>query len=130
MQYKMEIMHRLISVIITLVISTIGFSQSQELNNALEEVNKGEYVILEVRMQLEDVFQTLEGNESANLSRIAIFTGKNKDREIVVRGFEGFNQVVKYFNEIEQMGFDLKSSYPIKGNSLLITHYVFRKIKR
>lgn len=112
------------------MISTIGFSQSQELNNALEEVNKGEYVILEVRMQLEDVFQTLEGNESANLSRIAIFTGKNKDREIVVRGFEGFNQVVKYFNEIEQMGFDLKSSYPIKGNSLLITHYVFRKIKR
>ena len=85
---------------------------------------------MEVRMQLEDEFQTIEGNEAANLSRVAIFTGKNKNNELLSRGFSGYNQVVQYLNQLENFGFVLNQTYSIKGNSLLITHYVFRKQKR
>ena len=126
----MERMKRRCITLIFALIATTGFCQSSVLHDVLSEMNKGEYVIIEVRMQLEGEFQTLEGNESANLSRIAVFSGKNKGREIIVKGFEGFNQVVHYINEMEHLGFVLKSSYPIKGNNLLITHYVFRKTKR
>jgi hypothetical protein len=93
-------------------------------------VEKGSYVILEVRMQLEGEFQTVEGNLSANLSRVAVFTGKNKDKEVLSKGFEGFNKVVQYINDMKDAGFELEETYPMKGNSLLITHYVFVKVKK
>ena len=60
-------MRRYITLIFALI-ATTGFCQSSVLHNVLSEMKKGEYVILEVRMQLEGEIQTLHGNESANLS--------------------------------------------------------------
>ena len=107
-----------------------GFSQNKNIDEVLANVDKGNYVVLEVRMQLEDEFQTVEGNESANLSRLAIFTGKNKGKEILSKGFSGYNSVVEHMNQIKSNGFKLNETYSIKGNSLMITHYVFEKAKR
>ncbi len=123
----------IIGFIITMslsIVSTISIAQTDKLETALGEVDKGSYVILEVRMQLEDEFQTVEGNQSANLSRIAVFTGKNKDKEVLSKGFEGYNQVVNYLNDMKAAGFELEEAYPMKGNSLLITHYIFKKVKK
>ena len=114
--------------LISIVLS--GFGQGNSISEAVSELDKGCYVILEVRMQLEDEFQTVEGNESANLSRVALFTGKNAGKEILSKGFSGFNKVVDYLNEMKAAGFNLEESYPMKGNSLMITHYVFKKVKK
>lgn len=116
-------------VIFTLGVLTMS-AQNNSIASVVDGLEKGSYVILEVRMQLEDEFQTVEGNESANLSRIAVFTGKNKDKEVLSKGFNGYNQVVQYLNEMKESGFKLEETYPMKGNSLLITHYVFQKIKK
>ena len=126
----MEELMRFILIFCSIVFTTAGFGQQGTLIDATSNCKKGEYVIMEVRMQLEDEFQTIEGNEAANLSRIAVFTGENKDNELLSKGFSGYNQVVKYLNQLESIGFVLDQTYSIKGNSLLITHYVFRKQKR
>jgi len=130
MQYQMEKPMRFTLIFYSIIFTLTGFSQQTKLTDAISKCKKGEYVIMEVRMQLEDEFQTIEGNEAANLSRVAIFTGKNKNNELLSRGFSGYNQVVQYLNQIENFGFVLNQTYSIKGNSLLITHYVFRKQKR
>jgi hypothetical protein len=122
---------RKIGLIICLsIITVLGISQKNTIPDVVANLEKGTYVILEVRMQLEDEFQTVEGNQSANLSRVAIFTGINKDKEILSKGFTGFNSVVRYLNQMKDYGFEMQESYPLKGNSLLITHYVFKKIKK
>ena len=126
----MEGMKRLALLISFCAIAVLSFAQDNTISTVVKDLSKGSYVILEVRMQLEDEFQTVEGNESANLSRIAVFTGKNTDKEVLSKGFKGYNQVVQYLNDMKESGFELEETYPIKGNSLLITHYVFKKIKK
>lgn len=121
---------KFILTLCSIILTITGYAQQSKFSDAIASCKKGEYVIMEVRMQLEDEFQTIEGNESASLSRVAIFTGENNGNELLSRGFNGYNQVVQYLNELENFGFFLVQTYPIKGNSLMITHYVFRKGKR
>jgi len=126
----MEKMKKIGLIICLSIVTILGISQENTIPDVVANLEKGSFAILEVRMQLEDEFQTVEGNQSANLSRVAIFTGINKDKEILSKGFTGFNSVVKYLNQMKDYGFELQESYPLKGNSLLITHYVFKKVKK
>ena len=122
---------RKIGLLICLCITTLaGIAQTNSIKSVVSSLEKGTYVILEVRMQLEDEFQTVEGNQSANLSRVAVFTGTNNGKEIISKGFTGFNSVVAYLNEMKDAGYSLEESYPLKGNSLMITHYIFKKVKK
>jgi hypothetical protein len=109
--------------------SAIGFSQNtvKELSVGIE---KGQYGIIEVRLNMEDEFRTLEGRDSKGLARISFFTGKGDDKCLLSKGFQGFDQVVIILNEMSENGWELISNYPIRGSSLLITHYLFEKIKK
>ena len=118
----------LITIAITLC-SVIGFSQNtvKELSVGIE---KGKYGIIEVRLNMEDEFRTLEGRDSKGLARISFFTGKGDDKCLLSKGFKGFDQVVIILNEMSENGWKLISTYPIRGSSLLITHYLFEKVKK
>ena len=79
-----KLKYTLLASILFLASYSINYGQeAPTITSVVENLEKGSYVILEVRMQLEDEFQTVEGNQSANLSRIALFTGKNKNKEIL-----------------------------------------------
>ena len=123
-----EINKTLITIAITLC-SVIGFSQNtvKELSDGIE---KGQYGIVEVRLNMEDEFRTLEGRESKGLARISFFTGKGEDKCLLSKGFKGVDHVVIILNEMNENGWKLVSTYPIRGSSLLITHYVFVKVKK
>ena len=123
-----EINKTLITIAITLC-SVIGFSQNtvKELSDGIE---KGQYGIVEVRLNMEDEFRTLEGRESKGLARISFFTGKGEDKCLLSKGFRGVDHVVIILNEMNENGWKLVSTYPIRGTSLLITHYVFVKVKK
>ena len=123
-----EINNSLITIAITLC-SVIGFSQNtvKELSDGIE---KGQYGIVEVRLNMEDEFRTLEGRESKGLARISFFTGKGEDKCLLSKGFKGVDHVVIILNEMNENGWKLVSTYPIRGSSLLITHYVFVKVKK
>ena len=123
-----EINKTLITIAITLC-SVIGFSQNtvKELSDGIE---KGQYGIVEVRLNMEDEFRTLEGRESKGLARISFFTGKGEDKCLLSKGFKGVDHVVIILNEMNENGWKLVSTYPIRGTSLLITHYVFVKVKK
>jgi hypothetical protein len=101
--------------------------------NRIEELskssNKNDYAILEVRLNMEDEFRTLEGRDTQGMSRIALYTGKNKEKELLSKGFLGYNQVVEYLNEMKEYGWILEDTYSITGSFLIINHYVFRKKK-
>jgi hypothetical protein len=123
-------MKRLVSI---LFLVSIAFSLSAQdavsLSAKLKGVTeKGDYVILELRLNKEDEFRTMEGGKSS-LARIAIYTGKNQGTEMISKGFEGMNAVVNVLNELKQNGWRLIESYPIKGESLLITHYILERRK-
>jgi hypothetical protein len=90
--------------------------------------NKGDYIILELRLNNEDEFRTLEGSNSS-LARVAIYTGNNEGTEMVSKGFEGMNAIVSVLKDLKQNGWRLVDTYPIKGESLLITHYVLERKK-
>ena len=123
-----EINNSLITIAITLC-SVIGFSQNtvKELSDGIE---KDQYGIVEVRLNMEDEFRTLEGRESKGLARISFFTGKGEDKCLLSKGFKGVDHVVIILNEMNENGWKLVSTYPIRGSSLLITHYVFVKAKK
>ncbi len=123
-----EINNSLITIAITLC-SVIGFSQNtvKELSDGIE---KDQYGIVEVRLNMEDEFRTLEGRESKGLARISFFTGKGEDKCLLSKGFKGVDHVVIILNEMNENGWKLVSTYPIRGSSLLITHYVFVKVKK
>ena len=123
-----EINKSLITIAITLC-SVIGFSQNtvKELSDGIE---KGQYGIVEVRLNMEDEFRTLEGRDSKGLARISFFTGKGEDKCLLSKGFKGVDHVVIILNEMNENGWKLVSTYPIRGTSLLITHYVFVKVKK
>ncbi len=123
-------MKRLVSI---LFLVSIAFSLSAQdgagLSSKLKGLTeKGDYVILELRLNKEDEFRTMEGGKSS-LARIAIYTGDNLGSEMVSKGFEGMNAVVSVLNELKQNGWRLIDSYPIKGESLLITHYILERRK-
>ena len=115
--------------IFLLLISSISYAQDTLLTH-LNSVQKGNFVILEVRLNMEDEFRTLEGRESQGLARISLFNGEEQNKPLITKGFKGFDQVVQYLNEIKSKGFVLADTYSIRGESLLITHYVFEKVKK
>ena len=123
-----EINRTVITIAITLC-SIIGFSQNtvKELSGGIE---KGQYGIVEVQLNMEDEFRTLEGRDSKGLARISFFTGKGEDKCLLSKGFRGVDHVVIILNEMNENGWKLVSTYPIRGTSLLITHYVFVKVKK
>ena len=123
-----EISKTLITIIIALF-SVVGYSQNtvKELSAGIE---KGQHGIIEVRLNMEDEFRTLEGRDSKGLARISFFTGKGEDKCLLSKGFKGVDHIVIILNEMAQNGWKLTSTYPIRGTSLLITHYVFVKVKK
>jgi len=92
------------------------------------QTEKGDYIVLELRLNKEDEFRTMEGGKSS-LSRIAIYTGKNTGEELLMKGFEGMNSVLVVLNNLKQNGYRLVDVYPIKGESLIITHYILERKK-
>ena len=90
--------------------------------------SKGDYVLLEVRLNSEDEFRTIEGS-SSSLARLALFTGNNQGTEVLSKGFNGMNEIVTLLNKLKKNGWKLVEVYPIKGNSLIITHYVLERKK-
>jgi len=92
------------------------------------QTKKGDYIILELRLNKEDEFRTMEGGKSS-LARIAVYTGKNNDDELITKGFEGMNSVLLVLNDLKQNGFQLVDVYTVKGESLIITHYVLERKK-
>lgn len=123
---------------IKLILSTLFITFLVNFNfifgqNKIETISKNaaknDYAILEVRLNMEDEFRTLEGRDNEGLSRIVLFTGENKDHEILNKGFLGYNQVVTYINEMKDNGWVLEDTYSITGSFLILNHYVFRKKK-
>ena len=119
---------------IILIICAVVFSLTTAISqNRIEELSKeskkNDYAILEVRLNMEDEFRTLEGRDTQGMSRVALYTGKNKDKELLNKGFLGYNQVVEYLNEMKDNGWILEDTYSITGSFLIINHYVFRKKK-
>ncbi len=95
---------------------------------ALTGQKKGSHAILEIRLNKEDEFRTLDGS-SSSVTRVAIFNGENQEKQIVSRKFEGFNDVIKYLNQARKLGWKVKETYQVKGESLLIIHYLLYKKK-
>ena len=120
------------SVVVCLFLSIGAFAQSDSKLNLSSQLKlttqKGDYVILEMRLNKEDEFRTMEGGASS-LARIAIYSGKNKDEELISKGFKGMNSVLVILNELKKNGFKLVDVYTIKGESLIITHYVIERRK-
>jgi hypothetical protein len=119
----------LLQVVFCLILIQEEIYAQNSIKGLSSTVKKGDYAILEVRLNMEDEFRTVEGRDNEGLSRIALFTGQNKDREVLSKGFSGFNEVVKLLNEMKLQGWTLIDTYTIKGNSLIITHYIFQKTK-
>lgn len=89
---------------------------------------KGDYAILEVRLNNEDEFRTTDGS-SSSLARLSLFTGNNEGAELLTKGFEGMNAIISILNDLKSNGFTLVDVYSIKGESLIITHYVIERKK-
>jgi hypothetical protein len=89
---------------------------------------KGDYAILEVRLNNEDEFRTTDGSNSS-LARLSLFTGNNEGAELLSKGFEGMNSIISILNDLKSNGFHLVNVYTIKGESLIITHYVVERKK-
>ena len=78
------------SILVCLFLSIGAFSQNVsklDLSSQLKlTTQKGDYVILEMRLNKEDEFRTMEGG-SSSLARLAIYSGKNKGEELISKGF-------------------------------------------
>ena len=127
---KLKKMKQQLTILLLILISSVAFSQEkQDLADKLKTLtNKGDYIILEVRLNSEDEFRTIEGG-SSSLARIAVFTGNNQGDEVIAKGFEGMNTVVLTLNKLKKNGWRLVDTYPIKGQSLIITHYILERKK-
>ena len=122
-------MNKLLITITISLISLIGICQSS-VKDLSAGIEKGQYGIIEVRLNMEDEFRTLEGRDSQGLARISFYTGKGDKKNLITKGFEGFDHVVRVLNEMKENGWKMINTYPIRGTSLLITHYVFEKVKK
>ena len=108
---------------------SISAQENMNLVSKLKSLTKkGDYVILELRLNQEDEFRTIEGSNSS-LARISIFTGNNQGTEIISKSFEGINAIVTTLNNLKANGWVLNHVYSIKGESLLITHYILERKK-
>ena len=127
-------MKYLFSVIVLLAISFSSFSQTQtddggRLSETLKKsTKKGDYAILEMRLNKEDEFRTKEGG-SSSLARLAIFTGNNDGEVMLLKGFDGMNSVVTVLNNLKRNGWKLIDVYTFKGESLILTHYIIERRK-
>lgn len=127
-------MNKLISA--TLLISFFLLSgltlKAQEHLNVVGKLKsltkKGDYAVLEVRLNNEDEFRTIEGG-SSSLARLALFTGNNEGAELLSKGFDGMNAIVAILNDLKANGFHLVDINTIKGESLIITHYIIERKK-
>ena len=123
-------MKKLFSVIFLV---SLAFSLSAQSNVNLATklkslTKKGDCIILELRLNKEDEFRTMEGSESS-LARVAVYTGNNQGAEVISKGFAGMNAIVTILKDLKQNGWKLLEVYPIKGESLIITHYVLERKK-
>ena len=125
-------MKKQIFLLISITIFSILGLYAQEntsLSKKLKNLSKkGDYVILEIRLNNEDEFRTIEGSETS-LTRISIFTGTNSGSEIIRKGFDGINTIILILNDLKANGWILNNIYSIKGESLIITHYVLERKK-
>ncbi len=121
-----------LSLLLFFLISTAGVAFCQDNTNLASKLKsltkKGDYAILEVRLNNEDEFRTIEGSNSS-LARIALFTGNNQGTEVLSKGYDGMNTIVTILNDLKENGWILSQSYSIKGESLIITHYVLERKK-
>lgn len=120
-----------ITIIFCLFITVSSFAQDSEVNivGKLKSLTKkGDYVILEVRLNNEDEFRTTDGSTSS-LARLAVFTGNNNGAEVISKGFDGMNSIVLVLNKLKANGWRLVDVYSLKGESLIITHYIIERKK-
>ncbi len=127
-------LYRLFISVCLLLSLHIAWGQTPEtlsaINTLSEKSTKGDYAIIEVRLNNEDEFKTLEGSTSG-LSRIAIFYGKStNDKPVLLKGFSGFADFIYLLNYIQQKGWQVEEVYSLKGQSLIVTHYLIRKVKK
>lgn len=112
----------------TLLSTSLSAQNATTLEAALTGLKKGSHAILEIRLNKEDEFRTLDGS-SSSVTRIAIFNGENQEKQIISRKFEGYNDVIKYLNQAGKLGWKVKETYQVKGESLLLIHYLLYKRK-
>ena len=123
-------MKKIVSIIffISLALSVSAQDNANLASKLKTLTKKGDYIILELRLNKEDEFRTIEGS-SSSLARIAVYAGNNQGAEVLSKGFEGMNAVVATLKNLKQNGWRLIEVYPIKGESLIITHYVLERKK-
>ena len=123
-------MKKLFSIIFLISFAlSLSAQDNANLSSKLKTLtSKGDYIILELRLNKEDEFRTMEGS-SSSLARIAVYTGNNQGAEIISKGFEGMNAIVTVLKDLKKNGWRLIDTYPIKGESLLITHYILERKK-
>ncbi len=123
-------MKKVLIVIAVLFISTVSMAQeSGSVVSKLKSLtSKGDYVILELRLNNEDEFRTTEGS-SSGLTRVAIYTGNNQGTELISKGFDGMNSIVTILNKLKKNGWRLQDVYSLKGESLILTHYILERKK-
>lgn len=81
-------MKKIIFIATLLSISTFAFAQNS-IAELSKGVDKGTYSILEVRLNMEDEFRTVEGRDTEGLARVALFLGDNQKKEVLSKGFTG-----------------------------------------
>jgi hypothetical protein len=106
------------ALLILVCISFVSYGQEQvNLSSKLKSLTKkGDYAILEVRLNNEDEFRTIEGS-SSSLARLAVFTGNNEGAEVISKGFEGVNSIIVVLNNLKKSGWKIVDVYSIKGES-------------
>jgi len=111
------------------VSATINAQEPVNIVSKLKSLTeKGDYAILEMRLNNEDEFRTIEGSTSS-LARLSIFTGNNNGTEILSKGFDGMNSIITILNDLKSNGWKLVDVYSLKGESLIITHYLIERRK-
>lgn len=119
-------------LVVLLAVTSVGYSQDENKINIVGKLKsltkKGDYTILEVRLNNEDEFRTIEGG-SSSLARLAVFTGNNEGAEVLSKGFDGINSIVAILNDLKANGWILNDVYSIKGESLIVTHYILERKK-
>ncbi|MCB0401825.1 MAG: hypothetical protein KDD41_07060 [Flavobacteriales bacterium] len=123
-------MKKLLFIIALFSVCLPAFSQDNAniVSKLKSLTKKGDYAILEVRLNNEDEFRTIEGS-SASLARMSVFTGNNQGTEVVSKGFEGVNSIILILNQLKHNGWKVVEVYSLKGESLIITHYLLERHK-
>jgi hypothetical protein len=124
-------MFRLILFTLFIFQGLIGHSQAQvdSLNKVLSGTKKGDVAILELRLNAEDEFRTIDGSDAQGLARIAFFVGDKKGI-VLSKGFKGYHEVTGLLTLLSEKGWELQDTYSLKTQSLMITHYVLKKTKK